>query len=148
MKRHFQKINQVERYLKAKQGVLIESTANDANLIDWDLRITGTTKNNRISTYTVKHNNSYHNDKICLEYKKSINNELHPSGITAVNSEYMIFTFYDDPKIYMIKREKLIAYAESNSPKPPVDYYKAMDKQNYQLVLFDRPSLLRRCKVI
>ena len=147
MKRHYKQIKRVEDYLKSKPGVLTENSAKDPSFEDHDISLTGITKNNRISTYSVKTNNSYNNDKICIEIRKMVNGEFVPSGLGAAKSEFVILTFYDDRNLYLIKREKLISYAYATKYMP-VDKYFAFDKNQCQLALFDRPALLRKCRII
>lgn len=147
MKNHYKQIQRVEDYLKSKEGVLTENTAHDPSFEDWDISLTGITKNNRVSTYTVKPNNTYNNDKVCIEFRKRVDGEFVASGLGAATSEYVILTFYDDRKLYMIKRERLISYAYATTHMP-VDKYVAYDKNQCQLALFDRPALLRMCRII
>ena len=147
MKQHSNVIERVENHLKMKKGVLTENTSQDEGFNYWDISITATTKNNRESTYTVKPNNTYKNDKVCIEFRKMVDGQFVPSGIGAATSEFVILTFYDDLNLYMIKRTKLIEYALAIRNKP-VEKYTCMDKNKCQLALFDRPALLRKCTII
>ncbi len=147
MKNHFNQIFRVEEHLKSKEGVLTENTARDQSFKEWDIRITGITKYNRVSTYSVKSNNTYNNNKVCIEFRKRVNGEFVPSGLGAATSEFVILTFHDDQNLYMIKREKLLAYVYAINGMP-VDRYLCFDKNNCQLALFDRPALLRKCRII
>ena len=147
MKNHFKQIMRVEDYLKLKEGVLTQNTAKDPTFQEWDISLTGTSKNNRVSTYTVKSNNTYNNDKVCVEFRKMVNGEFVPSGLGASASEFVILTFHDDRNLYMIKREKLLSYAYAIKGMP-VDRYLCFDKNQCQLALFNRPALLRMCIII
>ena len=146
MKKHAFAIGRVENHLKKKQEVLTENTSGDETFQAWDISITAITKN-RISTYTVKHNSTYNNNKVCIEFRKMVDGQLVPSGLGAATSEFVILTFNDDRNLYLIKRSKLIEYAMAIRDKP-VDKYVCFDKNNCQLALFDRPALLRKCIII
>ena len=147
MKQHINSIRRVENHLRENYTVLTENTSDNEQFVDWDISVTGTTKNNRVTTYTVKPNNTYNNNKVCLEFGKPVEGQYVPSGIGSATSDFVILTFYDDRRLYMIERERLLeyTYALNNFPVPK---YVAMDKNKCQLVLFDRPLLLQRCRVI
>ena len=129
----------VESHLRKKYGVTTENTSNDENFLDWDVRITGVTKTGLVTTYTIKPNNTYNNDKVCLEIGKLGVTQSIPSGIRLSKSDYIILTYYDDRRFYMIERQKLLDYIRLIKD-PPVPFYISYDRHDYQLVLFDRPS--------
>jgi hypothetical protein len=147
MKKHFRTILKVEQHLQKKNGVLTENTSENEDFLDYDISITSSTKNDLVSTFTIKHNNTYKNDKVCIEFRKMVDDQFVPSGIGSSTSDYLILTFYDDRNFYMIRRSKILEYVfdirNTHVPK-----YISMDRVNCQLAIFDRPSLLRRCTII
>ena len=147
MKKHFRTILRVEQHLQNKYGVLSENTSLDENYLDWDISITASTKNDRVSTYSVKHNNTYQNDKVCIEYRKMVDDQFVLSGIGISNSDYLILTFNNDRRLYMIRRSKVLEYV-FDIRNTYVPKYICMDRDRCQLAIFDRPSLLRMCTII
>lgn len=148
MKKNIYTIQRVNNHLKNKNGVITELYLNDDDL--YDISLTATTKNNAVSTYTIKHNNTYNNDKICIEIGTKINNQIVPSGLSVVMSDYVIFTFNDDRSFYLIRRDKVLKWA--NSVKfCGIDKYTSWQNTKTgecMLTLFDRPGLLAKCQKI
>jgi hypothetical protein len=140
-----EKILLAENILKNKPGVLTKNRFT-SDLNGCDIEITATHKNNLVSTYNVKHNNSYSNSKICIEFGKYGNNTRLKTGIAAMKGQYLLFTFNDDPNVYMIGRRKLLRMCDE--PTPDSVKYTRTDSNDCLLALFDRETLLEKCFIL
>jgi hypothetical protein len=148
MKKNTYTIQRVNTYLRNKYNVITKLHLDDNDL--FDISLTATTKNNSVSTYTCKHNFTYNNDKICIEIGTKINDNIIPSGLSSVMSDFIILTFNDDRSFYLIRRDKVLKWA--NSIKYcGIDKYtswQSTQSGEFMLTLFDRPTFLAKCQKI
>jgi hypothetical protein len=134
-----------EEYIKTKYGVLTENSQDKGNFPDWDIRITATTKNNKVTTFEVKYNKDYAQNTIVVEECRIINQERIPTGISLSNADYYVFSIENNPNWYIITKEKLFKLIKET--KFP-NRYMIRDKNDWIIQIFDKPYFLTQCTKI
>lgn len=147
MKTHTKTIEKVCSYLTKKHKVSAQAFT-DENFNDFDIKVFSMKK--PPSTYTVKWNNTYNNDKVVVETQKfnAESRRYDPSGLSVVNSDYTVLVFDNTPKMYIIETSKLLRYAATNLYTNEVGMYNTSDRNGCRISLLDRTELIKQCKKI
>lgn len=140
-----QKELEFEQYIKTKYSALTENSQHRDYFPDWDVKITATTKNNKVTTFEVKYNKAYEQNTVVVEECKIVNETRIPTGISLSNADYYVFTIQYDNNWYIIKREKLFDLIK-NTKHP--NRYMIRDKNDWIIQVFDKPWFLSKCKII
>jgi len=145
---------QFEQHIQSKYKCLTENSQHLGEFPYWDVRSTATsiTNSGKVATYEVKWNDDYtthpankwKSGSFVVETGKIIDQVVHPSGISATNSDYYVIKFENDSNFYLIPTQKLQELTQSTKGQK----YLVHTKTNYIIQVMDKDWFTSHCKVI
>ncbi len=140
-----QKEQEFENYIKSRYKLQTENSSLLGDYPNWDVSTTANTKhNNKVTTFEVKYNADYGNNKVVIENCKIVDEIRIPCGLSLTSADWYVLSFENDSNWYIIPTLKLKELVDDVKSEKFIVY----DQNNYQLHIFDKPWLLSFCKII